>query len=107
MSLNAIQRRHPWMMAPLQWINNLLSPGWWACAIGHLSGEPADGATRIARRLTRVIAFDTTALARFLNRVNVLVPMREAILRRVPALRSLDWEIRKYYEIFERYVREY
>jgi len=84
-------------MAPLQWIGQLFLPGWWACAIGQLSAAPAAGATRAARAPTRTIAFDTTGLARVINRLNPLVPLRAVLLRHVPPLRGVDWQIRKFF----------
>lgn len=95
MSLNAIQRRHPWIMAPFQWLAVVISPAWWVCALSHLTGRPLEGLGRAADAVTRLIVVDTTGLARVLNRINVLIPIRGAILRAMPPLQRVDWQIRK------------
>ena len=97
MSVNAIQRRHRWLMTPLQWLGHALSPDWWACVAGHLTFAPSPRAARAGRRLTRLIAFDTTALASGLNAINPLVPLRRALLRYLPPLRWVDWQVRKFF----------
>jgi hypothetical protein len=95
MSLNAIQRRHPWIMAPFQWLAYVISPDWWACQLGHLLGRPVEGPARAAHALQRLLVVDTTGFARFLNRLNVLIPIRDVLLRAVPPLRWIDWQVRK------------
>ena len=87
-------------MAPFQWLNYLMSPDAWACGLGHLAGRPAEGASRAARAFTRLIVVDTTRLARVLNRINILIPIRGALLSALPPLRWVDWQLRKLFWTF-------
>jgi hypothetical protein len=84
MSVNAFQRRHPWIMAPLQWLSILMTPERWP----FLSPE-------LAASITRRLVVDTTALARTIRRVNPLTPIRESALPGSSLLQSLDWQLRK------------
>ena len=71
-------------MVPSQLFNTLTTPERWPFMPEGL-----------ARWLTRCIAFDTTALGSGLRRVNVAGRVREALLPRNRALRSVDWQMRK------------
>ena len=84
MSIQSFQRRNPWIMAPAQWLSTLTTPERWP----FLPASLASG-------ITRLIAFDTTGLGRALQRLNPFSRIREAVLPRSAALRSLDWHLRK------------
>ena len=71
-------------MAPNQLLTLILTPERWPFLPDTM-----------AMAITRVIAFDTTALARLLRRLNPLSPVRSALLPRSALLRSLDWQVRK------------
>jgi arachidonate 15-lipoxygenase len=84
MSLQTFQRRHPWIMAPTQWLSNILTPERWPF-LPHA----------IASSITRTIAFDTTGLGRAIRQASPFDRIREAMLSRSSLLRSLDWHVRK------------
>src|SRR5262249_28647552 len=85
MSLQALQRRYPWIMAPVELLEFLVTPSRWACLF-----------SRVARALTRLLAPDTTGLGRLLIRVvDALAPLRSMLLPKSAALRWLDWHSRK------------
>src|SRR5688500_769219 len=84
MSLHSLQRRHPWIMAPSHVLNIVLTPERWPFL--------SDG---VASWITRRIAFDTTRPGRAMRRANPFARLREALLPRSAALRSLDWQARK------------
>src|SRR5215203_1973389 len=84
MSVNAFQRRHRWIMAPLQWLSMLMTPERWP----FLSPE-------LAATITRCLVVDTTTLARTIRRVNPLTPIRDSALPGSSPLQSLDWQLRK------------
>ena len=90
MSLHSFQRRHPWIMVPSEVLNAITTPERWPFMPEGL-----------ARAITRLIAFDTTALGSALRRVNVLGPLRDAVLPRSRGMRSLDWQIRKLFWTFQ------
>jgi hypothetical protein len=83
-SLNSLQRRHQWLVAPFHVGEILLTPERWPI--------PLD---RAITRLSRALVFDTTALGAFLCRVDPLSPMRDRLLARSALLRSIDWKVRK------------
>lgn len=83
-SVNALQRRHAWLVAPLRAMSLALTPERWTT-----------GVERATAGLTRTLAFDTTPLARALSRLDVASPVRDRLLRRSAALRWLDWKVRK------------
>jgi len=78
-SLNSLQRRYRWLALPFDVGEILLTPERWVGGFDRAT-------TRAAHRL----AFDTTALGRFLQRVDVLSPMRDRLLGRSAALRWLE-----------------
>lgn len=77
-------------MVPSQILNTITTPERWPFMPEGL-----------ARGITRLIAFDTTALGSAMRRVNVLGPLRDAVLPRSRAMRSLDWQIRKLFWTFQ------
>ena len=84
MSLNAFQRRHPWIMTPLQWLSIVMTPEHWPFLSPALAGA-----------ITRRLVVDTTRLARTIRRINPLTAMREAALPGSRLLQSVDWQLRK------------
>jgi len=84
MSLNAFQRRHPWVMTPLQWLSIVMTPERWPFLPPALAGA-----------ITRRLVVDTTRLARTIRRINPLTAMREAALPGSRLLQSVDWQLRK------------
>jgi hypothetical protein len=84
MSLNAFQRRHPWIMTPLQWLSIVMTPERWPFLSPALAGA-----------ITRRLVVDTTRLARTIRRIDPLSAVREAALPGSPLLQSLDWRLRK------------
>jgi hypothetical protein len=84
MSLNSFQRRHPWIMAPIQFLSTLMTPERWP----FLSPE-------LASSITRRLVVDTTSLGRTIRRINPLTQMRAAVLPGSSLLRTLDWQLRK------------
>jgi arachidonate 15-lipoxygenase len=73
-------------MAPNQVLTLILTPERWPFLPDS-----------IAMAITRTIAFDTTRLGRVLRRLNPLTPVRNALLPRSALLRSLDWQVRKFF----------
>lgn len=84
MSLNTYQRHHRWLVAPFHCFIFILSPERWAIAF-----------ERAAAAMTRTVVFDTTPLARRLQRIDVISSVRNVLLPRSAALRWLDWRLRK------------
>ena len=84
MSLQTIQRRYPWIMAPTQWLSNLTTPERWPF-LPHA----------LALAITRLIAFDTTGIGRAVRQLSPFDGIRNALLPRSSFLRSLDWRARK------------
>jgi lipoxygenase len=83
-SINSFQRRHRWVVIPFRIFNLALTPERWTT-----------GVDRATARFTRAAAFDTTPLARRLQRIDVVSPVWHALLGYSAALRWLDWKIRK------------
>jgi hypothetical protein len=73
-------------MAPNQVLTVLLTPERWPFLPNGL-----------ALWITRVVAFDTSGLARVVRRLNPFTPLRNVLLPRSALLRSLDWQMRKFF----------
>lgn len=84
--IRAIQEKIPWIMAPLGWIDFILTPERWACAI-----------SRVTTWFTRVVVIDSTRPARVLSRLlRVFSLIRAGLLARSAILRRVAWQIRKF-----------
>jgi len=85
MTIQTIQRRSPWLMAPFVLVDILLTPRRWS-----------SGMERAATAVSNALVLDSTGLARFLMRLlNRLSPLRAHILSRSRFLTRVDWAIRK------------
>jgi hypothetical protein len=71
-------------MTPLQWLSNIVTPERWP-----FLPYP------VASWITRHIAVDTTSAGRALRQRKPFHRLRDAVLSRSAALRSLDWQLRK------------
>ena len=90
MALRDVQRRAPWVMAPVELFTFLVTPRRWVCF-----------ADRIAGWLMRVLAPDTTGLAKFLGTLlGPFTRLRSFLLTRSAPLRVVDWWFRKYFWTF-------
>ncbi len=78
--------RNPWLTAPVDWIDTLLTPRHWP--------RMAEAGAAALATMSRP---DSTALAAFLARFTGVVAALTAQLRKLsPAYRRLDWEVRKF-----------
>jgi len=85
MNIQAIQRRFPWLMKPVELVDFVVTPQRWSCS--------SDSA---ASRIADAIVVDTTGLGRLLSwGLSTLSPVRSFLLARSPVLRNLDWQARK------------
>jgi hypothetical protein len=85
MALRDVQRRAPWVMAPVELLTFLVTPRRWVCL-----------ADRVAGWLMRALAPDTTGLAKFLGTLlRPFTRLRAFILARSAPLRAVDWWFRK------------
>ena len=90
MSIRSLQTRFRWLAWPTEVLNFVTSPNRWACAVNRLAGWT-----------TRVIAFDSTGLGRFLmGLTRPLGRLRAALVKRSSLLMHLEWRIRKLFWAF-------
>ena len=85
MNLQAIQKRFPWLMKPVELVEILVTPRRWPFLPDH-----------VASRISDALVVDTTGLGRLLSRtLGMLSPVRSLLLSRSPSLQNLDWQVRK------------
>lgn len=85
MTLESLQHKARWIMAPANAVMAFFTPQRWAGAI-----------TRFAYWLGRVLVIRTSGLARFINKLqSPLLKVRNALLARSPVLAAIDWKVRQ------------
>src|SRR5262249_10770114 len=87
LTIQSIQERFPWVMAPFAALDCFFTPDRWA-----------GGADRVATWLSKAFTTDSTnTAARLRKSLQRLSDWRVRRLTSSPALQKLDWSVRKFF----------